>query len=51
MDGILNSLTLLHAPDDIVEIRSIDPKPTISGYFKAGSLNLASDVLPDAEPD
>ena len=44
MDGILNSLTLLHAPDDIVEIRSIDPKPTISGYFKAGSLNLASEL-------
>ena len=44
MDGILNSLTLLHAPDDIVEIRSIDPKPTISGYFKARSLNLASEL-------
>lgn len=40
MDGILSSLLLLHDPDDIVEIRSIDPKPTISGLFKANSPNI-----------
>ena len=40
MDGILTSLLALHAPDDIVEIRSIDPKPTISGYFRADSPNI-----------
>ena len=37
MDGILSNLLLLHDPDDIIEIRSIDPKPTISGLFKANS--------------
>ena len=37
MEDRVNWLTLLHDPDDIVEIRSIDPKPVISGYFKASS--------------
>ena len=37
MDVTMNWLSLLHDPDEIVEIRSIDPKPTVSGYFKAGS--------------
>ena len=44
MDGILTNLLALHAPDDIVEIRSIDPKPTISGYFRAGSPNIAAQL-------
>lgn len=33
----MNWLSLLHDPDEIVEIRSIDPKPVVSGYFKADS--------------
>lgn len=37
MEDRVNWLTLLHEPDEIVEIRSIDPKPVISGYFKANS--------------
>ena len=37
MDVILNGLSLLHEPDEIIEIRSIDPKPVISGYFRADS--------------
>ena len=40
MDGILSSLLLLHDPEDVIEIRSIDPKPTISGFFKANSANI-----------
>lgn len=40
MDGILTNLLALHAPEDIVELRSIDPKPTISGYFRADSPNI-----------
>lgn len=40
MEGILSSLLLLHDPEDIVEIRSIDPKPTISGLFRADSPNI-----------
>ena len=35
MDDTLNWLRLLHDPDEIIEIRSIDPKPVISGYFRA----------------
>ena len=41
MDIALKWLTLLHNPEDIVEIRSIDPKPVISGYFKADSAALS----------
>ena len=44
MDGILKSLLLLHAPEDIVEIRSIGPKPTISGYFRADSPNIEKEI-------
>ncbi len=40
MEGILSNLQLLHDPEDIVEIRSIDPKPTLSGLFKANSANI-----------
>ena len=40
MDRILSNLLLLHDPEEIVEIRSIDPKPTISGLFKANSANI-----------
>lgn len=40
MDGILSSLLLLHDPEDVIEIRSIDPKPTISGLFTANSANI-----------
>ena len=41
MDVILNGLSLLHEPDEIIEIRSIDPKPVISGYFRADSPAIA----------
>ena len=44
MDGILNFLKLLHDDSDIVEIRSIDPKPTISGYFRADSQNIMKEL-------
>lgn len=45
MDGVLVKwLLLLHEPDEIVEIRSIDPKPVISGYFKAGSPAILSEL-------
>lgn len=44
MDGILKSLLLLHDPEDIVEIRSIDPKPTVSGYFRADSPNILDQI-------
>lgn len=44
MDGILKNLQLLHNPDEIVEIRSIDPRPTISGYFRADSPNLVTQL-------
>ena len=40
VDRILSNLLLLHDPEEIVEIRSIDPKPTISGLFKANSANI-----------
>lgn len=44
MDGILTNLLTLHAPGDIVEIRSIDPKPTVSGYFRADSPNIETEL-------
>ncbi len=46
MDGILirNNLAVLHGPTDIVEIRSVDPKPTLSGYFKASSDNIVQEL-------
>ena len=44
MDGILKDLLLLHDPEDIVEIRSIDSKPTLSGYFRADSPNIPGQI-------
>ena len=44
MDVILSGLSLLHEPDEIIEIRSIDPKPVISGYFKADSAAIAKEI-------
>ena len=44
MDIALKWLTLLHNPEDIVEIRSIDLKPVISGYFKADSAAIAKEI-------
>ena len=46
MDRVLieKAITLLHDPEDIVEIRSIDPKPAISGYFKASSQNIYKEL-------
>ena len=44
MDNGMNWLSVLHEPDDIVEIRSIDPKPVISGYFKANSPNIGREI-------
>lgn len=43
-DLMVKWLQLLHEPDDVVEIRSIDPKPVISGYFKAGSPAIQSEL-------
>ena len=46
MDRVLieKAITLLHDPEDIVEIRSIDPKPAVSGYFKASSQNIYKEL-------
>ena len=44
MDVILSGLSLLHEPDEIIEIRSIDPKPVISGYFRADSPAIAKEI-------
>ena len=44
MDVILSGLSLLHEPDEIIEIRSIDPKPIISGYFRADSPAIAKEI-------
>lgn len=44
MEVMVNGLSLLHEPDEIVEIRSIDPKPVISGYFRADSPAIASEL-------
>lgn len=40
MELAVKWLSLLHEPDAIIEIRSIDPKPTVSGYFRADSRAL-----------
>lgn len=37
-------LMLLHNTEDIIEIRSIDPKPVISGYFQAGSPAIQTEL-------
>ena len=52
MDRVLieKAITLLHDPEDIVEIRSIDPKPAISGYFKASSQNIYKELARFPEP-
>ena len=44
MGNPLSSLSLLHEPDEIIEIRSIDPNPVISGYFRALPLPKRSPV-------
>lgn len=44
MDVTVNWLSLLHEPDEIVEIRSIDPKPVVSGYFRADSPAIAKEL-------
>lgn len=44
MDVILSGLSLLHEPDEIIEIRSIDPKPVISGYFRVDSPAIAKEL-------
>ncbi len=44
MDVMVSGLSLLHEPDEIVEIRSIDPKPVISGYFRADSPAIAKEL-------
>ena len=44
MDIMVNGLSLLHESDEIVEIRSIDPKPVISGYFRANSPAIAKEL-------
>ena len=44
MGNPLSSLCLLHEPDEIIEIRSIDPKPVISGYFRADSPAIAQEI-------
>ena len=44
MDVMVSGLCLLHEPDEIIEIRSIDPKPVISGYFRADSPAIAKEL-------
>ena len=44
MDNILNWLSILHNEGDIVELRSISPKPVVSGYFKVGSPNILAEL-------
>ena len=44
MDNTVTWLSLLHQPDEIIEIRSIDPKPVISGYFRADSPNIQREI-------
>ena len=44
MDDLVSALSLLHEPDEIIEIRSIDPKPVISGYFRADSPAIAKEI-------
>lgn len=44
MQDLLRWINVLHNSDDVVEIRSISPKPVISGYFRAGSPNIASEL-------
>lgn len=44
MDNLMSWLHVLHEEDEIVEIRSIDPKPTISGYFRANSPHLTREI-------
>ena len=44
MDITMNWISLLHEPDEIIEIRSIDPKPVISGYFKADSSAIVTEL-------
>lgn len=44
MELAVKWLSLLHEPDAIIEIRSIDPKPIISGYFRADSPRIAAEL-------
>lgn len=44
MDDTINWLNLLHEPDEVIEIRSIDPKPVVSGYFKANSPAIVKEL-------
>ena len=44
MDITMSWLSLLHDPDEIIEIRSIDPKPVVSGYFRADSKAIAAEL-------
>ena len=44
MDNLLNWLSVLHDKEDIVELRSIGPKFVISGYFKAGSPKIITEL-------
>lgn len=44
MELAVKWLSLLHEPDAIIEIRSIDPKPIVSGYFRADSPRIAAEL-------
>lgn len=44
MELAVKWLSLLHEPDAIIEIRSIDPKPIVSGYFRADSPHIAAEL-------
>lgn len=44
MDRRMNWLKLLHDDEEFIEIRSIDPKPTISGYFRVDSENIEREL-------
>lgn len=44
MEERMKWLEILHGEGAIVEIRSISPKPVLSGYFKVGSPNILTEL-------
>ncbi len=43
-EEIRRGILALHRPEEIVEIRSIDPRPALSGYFRADSPRIAEEL-------
>lgn len=44
MGDVLNWLRILHDSQEIVELRSIEPKPVISGYFRVDSPSIEKEL-------